>query len=476
MRKAFAIIILLLSVSSQLFSQVSEEAIPYTEYTVRWFDSLSDISAKYNVPKDVILIFNGLESDKIPSRTVLRIPTRAQDFERILASAPVVVPSVEEPSVSEEVTVAAGSGAASGSVEQAPARESYRHMWFREPVREPEHNLALLLPFNLTLEATPDSLGLLPKPSPDYKDFYTGVLMACREAGLEGINVNLSTYDISYGGTRISDIDFTGKDAVIGPVSYPDIMQALTVLPSGTTLLSPLNKNLDTLSTRFPNFMSAPSRIGRLDLLDWALESAGPSDNIVIISEVGTKLPGEVLSRLIETRTKYQSFYYDLLDNKEIELEMAKVFTKDARNVVYVASQKSAFVADVVRNLNILATFKDYEFPMTVFADGSIVYLAGSEIDNFHNTNLHTILSYYIDYNDPKVVSFVSDYRALFDCEPSRFAFQGYDLAGYLLKSTTRGLQSDFHFVQSGAGQVNTAARHIVYRPGYQISLLPAVQ
>jgi hypothetical protein len=80
------------------------------------------------------------------------------------------------------------------------------------------------------------------------------------------------------------------------------------------------------------------------------------------------------------------------------------------------------------------------------------------------------------------------DYRALFNAEPSQFAFQGYDLMKGLTVLRSRygrnwdrafnrmkvqGLQSDLEFVKTDrGGYVNKAVRRIVYARDYSINLV----
>lgn len=481
--------------SAQPSSQASPKAsaakqaagdILYTTHVVRWFETLNDIANKYNVPKDVIMAFNGLDSERLQSRQALKIPSNAADFARIRSGEGLPkAEQTEETAVAENVA----SEATKDTVAAKPNKGLFRNI-ISSISNKKEASVALLLPFNLKAENTPDSLGNYPKPSPDYKDFYSGVLLACRDAGLAGIKVNLDVYDISEGGTPVTAIPFAGKDVVIGPVVYKDVKKTLAVLPQNVNLVSPLSRNIDTLALKHPNFISAPAQLDREDLIDWMIAHSTYADNIVVISEDGVALDSLFKAKMRTARMNYIPFSYKLLDNKDIEIDMSEVFTTSRHNVVYIASTNNAFIADAVRNLHILATFKEYNFPISLYADGAIVNLPGSEIDNFHSTNLHCLAGFYIDYAQPEVISFVADYRALFGAEPSRFAFQGYDVASYFISLVSefgeswsyflgenrsrRMLQTDFKFKKlPNGGYINTAARKLEYDKGYDVKLTP---
>ena len=89
-----------------------------------------------------------------------------------------------------------------------------------------------------------------------------------------------------------------------------------------------------------------------------------------------------------------------------------------------------------------------------------------------------------MDYDSKDVQDFLMKYRALYNTEPSRSAFQGYDLMNYfstlgtnqnwnrdgLGKIEGKGLQSDFHLIQtSRGGYVNNAVRRVDYEQDYSV-------
>ena len=81
-------------------------------------------------------------------------------------------------------------------------------------------------------------------------------------------------------------------------------------------------------------------------------------------------------------------------------------------------------------------------------------------------------------------MSFLMKYRALFNAEPSQYAFQGYDITRYCLEMSSRHgrswmdkledrkmLQSNFMFRRenSDKGWVNEGVRRIVYGSGWSV-------
>ena len=115
--------------------------------------------------------------------------------------------------------------------------------------------------------------------------------------------------------------------------------------------------------------------------------------------------------------------------------------------------------------------------------------IATIEVNNLHNTRLHTSLSYYVDYEEDDVKDFVRKYRALYSAEPTPYAFQGYDVATYFFRmysehgkgwaealgaDSASMLQTEFKFRKESpeGGYVNTGVRRIIYGPDYSVEIV----
>ena len=181
----------------------------------------------------------------------------------------------------------------------------------------------------------------------------------------------------------------------------------------------------------------------------------------------------------------FHSFSYSILEGRDIQQPLKGMMTTGAANRVLVMSESEAFVNDVVRNLNLLIHDK---YDIVLYGPSKIRSFETIEVDNLHNTKLHTSLAYYVDYGSTAVKDFVKKYRALFNTEPTPYAFQGYDIATYfiglcaghdgdldsILESSDREmLQTDLKFRKSGEGDgyVNTGVRRIVYGDNYSIAV-----
>ena len=163
---------------------------------------------------------------------------------------------------------------------------------------------------------------------------------------------------------------------------------------------------------------------------------------------------------------------------------LSDAMTGNGTNRVVIASDSKAFVIEVTRLLYLIASQKKN---IVLYGTSKIRTFDEIDVDQLHSLNLHCSVSYYVDYDSKSVQNFLMEYRALFNTEPSRSAFQGYDLMTFFTNLNSeyggrwdgennlkgKGLQSDFHLIRTARGGfVNEAVRRIVYKSDYTVSLV----
>ena len=178
-------------------------------------------------------------------------------------------------------------------------------------------------------------------------------------------------------------------------------------------------------------------------------------------------IQGEQSAYFIEQLQARGIRYQSVLSATEIP------FKKGQKARVAVASERDNFVTTVVRSLSIEGARNND----VILYGTSRMRMNGIAQTDLHNTEAHLTLSYFIDYDDPAVRSFILAYRALFQGEPGSFAFQGYDTTHYFVTMCSKygrqwhkklaeygekGLQADFRFSEEPA-RINQAARRVIY-------------
>ena len=429
----------------------------YIIHTVKWYENLEAISEKYGVPVEAIMEVNGLTGNKLRKRQKLMIPVGGTWSVQAAADTTAVQAAAEDSPVrkQEETAIAAESG---------------------------KVNAVLVMPF--------DAHGM--KPRTGSIDFYSGTLMAVKELGDRGADIDLNVYDASGGVIPVTEERLGLSDIVIGPVSAGDLAKTLDKCPDHTFIVSPLDHRAEYLASEHANFIQVPTPSLLLyeDLAEWIREDRQSEDEkVIVIYEKGARnieTMGVMSTILEKDGIPFSTFSYSILEGRDVQEPLMQMMNQNAANRVLVMSESEAFVNDVVRNLNLLI---HSEYDVVLYGPSKIRSFETIEVDNLHNTRLHTSIAYYVDYDDPAVMDFVRKYRALYNTEPTPYAFQGYDIASYFLGMVSeygKGwtarletnekemLQADFRFIKEEGkkGCVNSGIRRIVYGPDYSITLL----
>ncbi|HIS22401.1 MAG TPA: LysM peptidoglycan-binding domain-containing protein [Candidatus Cryptobacteroides intestinipullorum] len=430
------------------------ESQEYIIHTAKWYEDLDTIAEKYGVTVESIQQANGLTGRKLTRRQKLKIPVG------------VTVQAADTAETAEETTAKADTVIAVPETSAVP-----------EKIRA-----VLMMPFASQSE-TPKTGSI---------DFYCGALMAARQAGENGTDIDISVYDTDGGVLPITREKLYESDIVIGPVSPAELTGVLEKCPEKTKIISPLDHKAEYLASSHMNFIQAPTSnlILYEDLAKWIKEETkDTAERVIVIYEKGSRDIQElsVMNTILQKDgIRFSSFSYSILEGRDIQEPLMSMMNIEAANRVLVMSESEAFVNDVVRNLNLLI---HSEYEVILYGPSKIRSFDTIEVDNLHNTRLHTSLAYYVDYENEEVKDFIRKYRALYNTEPTPYAFQGYDIAAYFIKlysehgaswekylesENCKMLQADFDFMKAreNGGFVNSGVRRIVYGPDYSISLM----
>ena len=430
-------------------------------HVVKWYENIDDISSKYGVTPEEIMMANNLEERKLKSRMKLVIPEPGEYMDVIANAQDVEVSSQDSTYMATEIHPE--------NEEHAISVDENQHM---------KVTASVLLPLNAN--------GL--SGSRSNMDFYSGVLLAINDLAQSGISTDLNVHDINGQDLRTLSEQIVGSNLAIGPVSSKNLTDVLSSGADIPMVISPLDPRAEKLIADNPKMIQAPTayRTQYDDLVSWIKEEMTPSDKVLLITEKGARLTET--AKLIKTAVDssgivYSPFSYSILEGRDVITPLGGLMTQEGTNRVLIASESEAFVNDVVRNLNVMIHSK---YPVILYGTSKFRSFETIEVENFHNTNMHVSLTYYIDYDNPKVKNFLLKYRALFNTEPTQFAFQGYDIATYFVEMCSKYgnswpekmasdekdmLQSTFKCTKDGdGGYVNQGVRRIVYGKDWSIT------
>ena len=437
-----------------------------TTHTVKWYEDLDVIAEKYGLTVEAIMKANNLTGRKLSKRQKLVIP---EPGEPAVTDVPKQNEVVEVPDETETMVTEPADSAA---VESDETKED----WVFTP--KETINVTLILPMKASSENV----------SRNNMDFYSGVLLAVKDLADTGISTELNVYDSSDSSHPIASEDLDSSDLVIGPVSSGDLGRLLVSGSEIKTIISPLDPRAESLAYSNSNFIQVPvpQMAQYQDLVQWIKEDTLPGDTLLIISEKGARETDSVAQMIQAAGSSGMTFIpfsYSILEGRDVTEPLTKIMTATGTNRVMIASDSEAFVNDVVRNLNILVYNK---LNIVLYAPARIRNFETIEVENLHNTSLHTSLGYLIDYENEQVKNFLLKYRALYNTEPTQYAFQGYDIATYFInmygrygsdwmkkldKDERNMLQSTFDFIHvEEGGFINNGVRRVVYGQGWTIT------
>lgn len=444
-------------------STPSEKAKGQKIHIRKWYEDLDMIAEIYGVSVESIIMVNGLEGRKLTKRQRLIIPAKES------IPVPAAQPEGQAAEAEAEITEA------EDTVRQAISEETPQQEWYLFPKNEV--HATLLLPMR-------NAEGKL---SRNNMDFYSGAMLAVYDLANEGVNTELNVYDISDMNHPVTKEDIEQSDLIIGPVSTSDLTRLLQASPEVSTVISPLDPRAEKLTARYSNMVQAPTphKVQYQDLVNWIKEDLGEQDKVFMFSERisrGNDAVATMKEVMDSSGIEYTPFAYSILEGRDVVEPLKEMMTQEGVNRIYIASESEAFVNDVVRNLNLMLI---ENFNVVLYAPSKIRSFDTIEVEHFHKTSMHASLTYYINYDDPAVKDFLLKYRALYNTEPTQFAFQGYDIAKYFINlcyrygkrwpekledSEKSMLQSTFRCIRQGTGgYVNDGVRRIIYDSDWSI-------
>ena len=461
-RRILILLLCLLPLAMQAQDQQGQEEKDYTVHVVKWYEDLNSIARNYGVDPQDIIDLNGLKNSILKSRQELKIPLRkAKD--KLSEAGKAVKDAAQEVAEALDSTTTSWGEYLGQIISSIFNRET-------DTV-----NATLILPFST-------SSGI----NGSNYDFYSGVLLAVRDLSEQGINTNLQVFDFQGSDNPASYSDLSGSDIILGPLSTSNITAVLDDCPCNKYVISPLDSRAAALAEEGMRVIQAPSSTDSQfdEIISWIREDFRPGDRIILFTESNSAQTA-LAGKLAQSGLQYSTVNYGILQGRNIENSLQNQMTRTGANHVVIASDKEAFVNDVVRNLNLMS-FRD--FNVILYGPSRIRNFETIDVENFHNTHLHLCSSYFVDYEDAGVKNFLMTYRALFNAEPTAYSFQGYDTAKYFIglfvnygsdwtryldRDRYRGLQTDFQFTRtSQGGYLNKAVRRIVYNPDWTVTLL----
>ena len=347
--------------------------------------------------------------------------------------------------------------------------------------------VALILPFDVASGT----------PKVNYLDFYAGALLAVENQRNAGADIRLTVIDLPDLNEDDSELNdgLFANDFIIGPVSAAEMLLIQRICRlCGTAFVSPLDPYAEDFVTDNPRFFQIPTSPERQAAnLVARLKAEGDGPVTLFCNPVSPqeeRIRARYEKALREAGIEYRTISYEVLKGRLITEELRERMNpgdKPLPQRVLVASEDEAFASDVVRNMSLLVSL--YNIPVTLYASNRLRSFETIDVTNLYKLGLRVSTPYFVDYSREETRDFVLKYRALYNTEPSQYAFQGYDVLTYFIATfNDLGdaffdfveyypmdlLQNSIRFVRAEeeGGYLNIHTRDIEYRPDNTIRIV----
>lgn len=453
-------------------------------YKVKVDDKLKGIAKTYRTEvKDIKNVNSGIENKPRPSSVIL-VPMRKNVANQVSAGAatgkPTASQEVNDPKKRGEVknpAVGFDWGNGKRTVEEKSSdneRKSDDCKSYRYDARKDVFNLSLLLPLYLDSDKR-DNSGLF---------FLEGALLAIEELKRGGLSLNVNIVDV---GTKeamtkaLASKELDKADLIVGPFALSEL------------------KTLAAYAQKKEIPMVAPYEPGAYQLAETNpyVFQIYPNDESIYKKLTGEKFDDEINPILVLPTTvdsvmlvsyrkalkdkfgTYKEYTHEMGMRIKDDSPLTGVMSKQKRNLLFVCSNREAFVSDLMDRLQVV---KLNGYPVCVY--GRVQWLNFRIIDvaRYYDLNLHLVQPFHVDYANEEVKQFIKVYRLSYNNEPTQYAFQGYDVTYYFLQAMkkygpqfasclpdfpSKLLQSRYRFKRVGekGGYINTDSFMLEYTP-----------
>ena len=416
-----------------------QEGKDYIIHTIKRGQTLYMISKAYNVDINEIIQLNPQVREGIRQDQKIRIPMAG----RKTLSKTVVPPPVKTDTV---------------PVAELPCGSD-------NTTKKPVYNVALMLPLFLgevdhINTENPDAGILENSKSFQFLPFYEGFRMAVDSLEKTGLKIKLFVYDVDKDTTRTRQIlrkpEMKSMDLIIG-LLYTRNFQIVAEFAEKNkiNIVNPISERSELVYGNPYVIKVQPSKKARFDELAKYMEQSFTHGQILILrnGQYSDKDAPERLKKACQERK------LNVLVIEGQEAAITKI-SKEQENYLVAFTDNPAYALDLSRRL--FELHNDYNITLVGLPDWAT--MEGLETEYLVALKTVVITPVFIDYDDPDVKKFVSQYQSVYHADPVLLGFQGFDAACYFLSALKKfgtnssrclgdlkinSLQTDFEFIRT---------------------------
>jgi LysM repeat protein/ABC-type branched-subunit amino acid transport system substrate-binding protein len=371
------------------------------------------------------------------------------------------------------------------------------------------YNVAIMLPFYTQLaerrnqsegegEESGDKNAKSNDPvSSSFLEFYEGTLLAINQLKDAGISINLYVYDTERSTDRVTQLlkkpEMLKMDLIIGPL-LPENIQLVAEFAQKNNIpvVSPISTRSEFIKNNPYVYQTNPSaEMQETQLVKYIASMAGK--NVVLMHSSSPKdvaASNDLKNRIFAYMDSMKMKKRPTIKEASVSTHLSSVLSPNHENYVVFTTDEELFINNMVHKLLELS---HSSHDITVIGTPKWYRLKTVEVDLLHQLGYEYCSSYYVDYNDAEVQSFITKYKAYFGYEPHKhssfgfiYGFYGYDIAQEFIRALdTYGknfgtcvnnidyqpIITRFNFISNGtSGYSNNALSIIKYNTDYSVT------
>ena len=318
-------------------------------------------------------------------------------------------------------------------------------------------------------------------------DFHHGVMMAIDSLKNAGLNVNVRMYDTKHDTAVVrgvlSKAEFSEMDLIIGPFYANQIKLVREFAKANSIqLICPIPvSNKALFNNPFVTKMTA-STPTQIKFMAQEIARKYHDQNVIIVrnqkNDEDEYYYRTFKNAFAEEIQKYPNRYLDSAKETYVNAKGSRLSTVESKmvleknNIIVVPSQSVGHVSDFFTKLSSTTNSNPYrKYSLQVF--GLEDWNEFPTIDEKYKNKfkLSLVTSSYVEYEDVKVIEFISNYRAKYATDPSNFSFIGFDAAfinlkGILLYGT--GFSNHYQHLTNTGFNTNSLFEKVDSEGGYE--------
>lgn len=422
--------------------QTTQESDQYLSHLVLPKENLFSISRQYGIKVDEIRELNPDAKWGLKTGQVLRIPK-----ERITIA--------QKTQARNEMKVKELTGDSVKAPESPAAGQPCRLKPF--PHDNDNFRLSILLPLNISQNDTLTYSDTLRPEHFRFYEFLEGVYLAIDSMRLEGLNLTVEVFDTGKDPEIIKELINDHKldeaDLIIGPV-FPNEIAVVSAFSKGKhiPMVSPFS-SFDVISNNPYAFQVRNNLTRQIEL---AIDYMGSkfNQNVLVIgrfseksspdftrflANLGQQIKGRDPSEKISIKTVYYSETARSFMNTDSQaIKIGSFLSASKSNYLILPSENEVFITEVINELY----QQSNSYQIQVFGLNQWVF-KDLDLGNLYNVNLEVYSDFdddepFVDFADPAVLNFCLKYKDNWNIEPSKYSFQGFDIAYFFTRALFR--------------------------------------